>query len=419
MTDPIGSTYINQTYSFDDDNTGLTISGRAQPKHTDIDDTYLTSTTNLLLKFAQSHELQIITDIDQRPEVYSHAHFFDPKFYATQNPDLAKHGITTETELKDHWLTYGIHEERQGSPDFNAKWYLSHYSDLGKNGIKTTEDAIRHYADHGRFEGSGGRKTSSLTSDVPFSADLKMDIYQPVNPEEKKVPVVINLVGGGWASAEKDHPAMQTMGKDFAKNGIAMISPEYHTAPSHTYPAQMQDIDSVLKYVKDHAEENNWDLDNITLAGGSAGGHLVLQHSMNPKFDNNPELPKVKNVIAIAPATDLTIDLDGSAETLVSNFLGTEDMTDEQEVAVEKEASPTTYVTEPSDKRFYFSYGLQDTRTNPATQALPFIRDMQSAGQDITVDSHSEGKHGDWLVPNQKQYDSTFVFNMAQWIKEA
>jgi len=413
MHNPISSTYISQPNSFYDENTGLNISGRVQPERTDADDPYLTSETNLLSSIAESHQLQIISDIDQRPEVYSHAHFFDPKFYATQNPDLADNGITTEAELKDHWLTHGIHEERQGSPDFNAKWYLNHYSDLGQNGIKTTEDAIRHYADHGRFEGSGGRKTSSLTSDVALSQDLNMDIYQPANPEEKKAPVVINLVGGGWAEADKDHPAMQTMGKEFAKNGIVMISPEYHTAPSHTYPTQMHDIDSVLKYVKDHAEENNWDLDNITLAGGSAGGHLVLQHAMNPTFNNNSELPKVKNVIAIAPATDLTIDLDGKDETLVSDFLGTEN------VAAEQEASPITYVNQPSDKRFYFSYGLLDTTTSADSQALPFISKMESAGQDITVDSHSEGEHGDWIVPSQDHYDSSFVFDMAQWIKEA
>ena len=413
MPDPIGRTHITQQYTFDGNNTERKISGSIPLVQTGSDDYLITSGTNLLLNIAKSHEHQIISDIDQRPEVYSHAHFFDPKFYATQNPDLANHGITTEAQLKDHWLTYGINEERQGSPDFNAKWYLSHHSDLGKNGIKTTEDAIRHYADHGRFEGSGGRKTSSLTSDVALSQDLDMDIYQPANPEEKKVPVVINLVGGGWASAEKDHPAMQTMGKDFAKNGIAMISPEYHTAPSHTYPAQMQDIDSVLKYVKDHAEENNWDLDNITLAGGSAGGHLALQHTMNPKFDNHPELPKIKNVIGIAPGTDLAIDLDDQQKEGISNFLGRDYETKVQE------ASPITYANLSSDKRFYISYGLQDTTTPPDSQALPFISQMDAAGQDITIDIHSDGAHGDWQVPSDEHYDPEFVFNMSQWIKEA
>ncbi len=363
----------------------------------------------LLFMSRGSEWYQGAADIAQRPEVYSNNNVFDWEFYASQNPDLANAGITTEAGLKNHWLSYGIHEGRQGSARFNSKWYTDRYPDLGLNGVHTQADALRHYADYGRAE---GRKTSSLTSDVALSHDLNMDIYQPVNLEGKKVPIVINLVGGGWASAEKDHPSMQTMGKEFAKNGIAMISPEYHTAPSHTYPAQMQDIDSVLKYVKDHAAENNWDLDNITLAGGSAGGHLVLQHTMNPRFDNNPELPKVKNVIAIAPATDLTIKLDGTAKTLVSNFLGTEN------AAVEQEASPITYVNQPSDKRFYFTYGLQDTTTNPETQAIPFFNQMDDAGQDIKIVSHN-AKHGDWIAPNQEHYDSSFVFDMAQWIKEA
>lgn len=408
----IGSNFGSQQFRYDD-NTGFNkkvYSAEGLSQLVDNDIATKSAEADILSSLSERIEWnQDDLDIEQRPEIYGHSYVFDPKFYATQNPDLAKAGITTEEGLKEHWLSHGIQEGRQGSANFNSKWYMDNYPDLAINGIKTPVDAIAHYADHGWGE---DRKTSSLTSDVALSHDLNMDIYRPVNLEGKKVPIVINLVGGGWASAEKDHPSMQTMGKEFAKNGIAMISPEYHTAPSHTYPAQMQDIDLVLKYVKDHAAENNWDLDNITLAGGSAGGHLALQHSMNPRFDNNPELPKVKNVIAIAPATDLTINLDGAAKTLVSNFLGTEN------AAVEQEASPITYVNQPSDKRFYLTYGLQDTTTNPGTQAIPFFNQMEDAGQEIKVVSH-DAKHGDWIAPNQEHYDPNFVFDMAQWIKEA
>lgn len=262
----------------------------------------------------------------------------------------------------------------------------------------------------------------NLISNVPLPDDwdLKMDIYHPVRPTGHKVPVVINLVGGGWANADKDHPTMQTMGKEFANNGIAMISPEYRTAPTHTYPAQMQDIDSVLKYVKDHAEENNWDLENITLAGGSAGGHLALQHAMNPRFDDNPDLPNVKNVIAISPSTNLTGDLTKDqypendwAVNLVPDFLGTDDMDAKQE------ASPITYVNQPSDKRFYLFYGEQDTLTTEEAHAQPFISAMDDARQDLDWHSYTDGEHGDWIAPEDEHYDPDFVFRMAQWIKAA
>ncbi len=351
--------------------------------------------------------------VKNHPNIFSHPFILEPEFYKLHNPDLSKAKINSEVQLKGHWLRHRIHEDprnAKASRTFNSVWYMKQYPDLEENGINTTVGAVQHYAFFGRFE---NRKSSALTSDILYDEGLKLDIYQPANPKEEEFPIVIAFVGGGWKSSDKQHPSMQTMGFSFAKNRVAMISAEYHTAPEHKHPAQMYNIDSLLKYVKNNASKMHWDIDNITLLGGSAGGHIALLHAMNPEFDENPNLPKVKNVIAISPGTDLTNVSDNQKEELVSNFLGWD------YAAKAQDASPITYANLPSDKRFYISYGLHDKTTPPDSQALPFINEMHRVGQDITFKVHPKGAHGNWQNPSEKLYKPEFVGNMAEWIKKA
>ncbi|GAB4301031.1 MAG: hypothetical protein Fur0025_41020 [Oscillatoriaceae cyanobacterium] len=40
---------------------------------------------------------------------------FDPEYYAATNPDLGNAGLTTTTQLYEHWQTYGLNEHRSFS----------------------------------------------------------------------------------------------------------------------------------------------------------------------------------------------------------------------------------------------------------------------------------------------------------------
>lgn len=260
---------------------------------------------------------------------------------------------------------------------------------------------------------------------ISYGADEKkiMDIYQPVKKTTEKIPIVLFLVGGGDS---KGHPSMQALGQGFAENGIAMISPDY----GKKYLDKMDNIESILRYIKDHAVENNWDLNNITVAGGSAGAHAVMQYAMNPRFYGNTSNEiRIRNVIGYAPPTNLHLDDDkypGDHKDRTANMLGISNVPKGHKDRfnnnrVRDEASPTTYADnkELHNKRFFLTYGDDDLTTTIGEQVDPFITRMISGGQNITLDKpHPNGGHGHWLLQESKAYDPGFVGRMSTWILE-
>lgn len=55
---------------------------------------------------------------------------FNASFYLAEYPDLQAAFGTDYQAALDHWMVYGIHEGRRGSPEFDVQFYLSKYPDL-------------------------------------------------------------------------------------------------------------------------------------------------------------------------------------------------------------------------------------------------------------------------------------------------
>ncbi len=57
----------------------------------------------------------------------------------------------------DHWLTFGIKEGRQGSPDFDPAYYLSNNPDVAQvYGANNYKGATEHWLEFGKKEGRRG-----------------------------------------------------------------------------------------------------------------------------------------------------------------------------------------------------------------------------------------------------------------------
>jgi hypothetical protein len=78
---------------------------------------------------------------------------FDATWYLQHNADLLKaFGLNKEAAIK-HWLTFGINEGRQASPNFSAKLYLQKYADVRASvGANNYQGAITHYILYGLKE---------------------------------------------------------------------------------------------------------------------------------------------------------------------------------------------------------------------------------------------------------------------------
>jgi acetyl esterase/lipase len=66
-----------------------------------------------------------------------------------------------------------------------------------------------------------------------------------------------------------------------------VVSFNYVRAPEKKFPNQLESIDKVLLWAKDHAYEFGFDLHNVFLVGDSAGAQLSVQYAIavtNPEY---------------------------------------------------------------------------------------------------------------------------------------
>ncbi|QGS26818.1 Lipase 2 [Gordonia bronchialis] len=98
-----------------------------------------------------------------------------------------------------------------------------------------------------------------------------MDLYLP--PAATTVPVVIWLHGGGWFTG--DRTLAPDLSVHFAERGLAMAAIEYRLSGQATFPAQLYDVRTAVRYLRRNAETLGIDPQAVGVWGASAGGHLA------------------------------------------------------------------------------------------------------------------------------------------------
>ncbi len=149
--------------------------------------------------------------------------------------------------------------------------------------------------------------------DIPYIADGEkahlLDIYYPEGTTEK-LPVIIDIHGGGWMYGYKE------INKNFclklSEKGFLVASINYRLAGDVLFDDQIRDIFSALKWLNENLKDYPADMDNIFLAGDSAGGHFScvttavnLNEDMQKDFGVSYCGFDFNAVAAICPAVDL------------------------------------------------------------------------------------------------------------------
>ena len=112
--------------------------------------------------------------------------------------------------------------------------------------------------------------------DVPYINDNldwhKLDVYLP-EENSGKLPSVIYIHGGGWSVSDKKH--FRHFCQIIASTGYVVFNANYRLAPKYCHPAQLQDVLSVMGWVKSHADEYGADPEKNFMFGDSSGAHLA------------------------------------------------------------------------------------------------------------------------------------------------
>ncbi|MBR1598405.1 MAG: alpha/beta hydrolase [Lachnospiraceae bacterium] len=105
-----------------------------------------------------------------------------------------------------------------------------------------------------------------------------LDVYRPRSASDTKLPVIVNVHGGGWVYGDKD--VYQYYCMDMCLRGFAVVNFSYRLAPEYKYPAQLEDTCTAFRWVMENAEEYGFDTDSIYAVGDSAGANILALYCL-------------------------------------------------------------------------------------------------------------------------------------------
>ncbi|HEX2220170.1 MAG TPA: Ig-like domain-containing protein [Gemmatimonadales bacterium] len=209
---------------------------------------------------------------------------------------------------------------------------------------------------------------TDLTYCTMDGVPVTMDVYVPAAAKPRPLPVAVHVHGGGWISGNKSEGSrFNEMKPLLLERGYLVVSLNYRLAPTHKYPAQIQDVKCAIRHLRARASRYALDPERIGAWGGSAGGQLVSllgTADAGVGFDGvggfQGQSSAVQAVIAISAITDFT----HMAELLDDYrrvFRTWPDSTSAEMI----QASPVTHVS-PGDAPFFFIVADEDELVMPA-----------------------------------------------------
>lgn len=120
-----------------------------------------------------------------------------------------------------------------------------------------------------------------------YGVENLLDICRPANCREK-LPVIIDIHGGGYFYGDKELYRFYCM--RLAQGGFSVINFNYRLSPENHFPAPLEDIFAVVKWVDKNAEEYGFDVSNVFVTGDSAGAQLASQYGA---IHTNPQYAKL------------------------------------------------------------------------------------------------------------------------------
>jgi len=101
---------------------------------------------------------------------------------------------------------------------------------------------------------------------------IPADVYQPAGTGPW--PGVLLIHGGSWTAKDR-RSDMDSIAERLARRGYVVMNATYRLAPQHPHPAQVQDLQQALAWMRAHAAELRLRSDRLATFGYSAGGHLA------------------------------------------------------------------------------------------------------------------------------------------------
>jgi acetyl esterase len=250
--------------------------------------------------------------------------------------------------------------------------------------------------------------------DVEFSRveGLSLQLDASIPDGRGPFPAAIIVHGGGWVRGDKRYDVAPLF-KPLADAGIAWFSIDYRLASDPLrFGLAVNDVESAIRFVKQHAEEYRVDPDRIALIGESAGGQLAGMAALN-----NAPGTSVKAVVAIYAPTDL-VSLLKTSNLIPPSIRNSLEGTPLEGLLLARLAqlSPIEKVR-PGMPPFLMIHGTADPLV-PFEQSRTMCSRMQSVGASCDLFRVPGGGHGIRRWESNTAIAEPYKREMIRWLNQ-
>ena len=246
--------------------------------------------------------------------------------------------------------------------------------------------------------------------DIPYVPDgdeaQRLDLYLPEQPADAPMPLIVHIHGGGWRAGSKSRcPLLHMVGR-----GYAMASVEYRFSQKALFPAQIQDCQAAIRWLRANSKRYNFDPGHVGVVGSSAGGHLVAllgtsggTNAFAPIGGNEDQSDRVQAVCDFYGPTDFGKVMQQAADDKnvrnifqfntpsdpYSCLIGVSLDADKQKTDA---VSPMHYVS-ADDPPILILHGTHDALV-PYAQSTEFVKALKAQGVDALLQTLPGSGHG-------------------------
>jgi len=255
--------------------------------------------------------------------------------------------------------------------------------------------------------------TYDVKEDVRYDSTIglygTLDVYEPKSDGGRaNRPAILAIHGGAWRGGDK------AWGEQFAKElcpyGYVVFSINYRLSkrPNGTWPAQIEDVQKALRYIRANAAHFRIDPDRIAALGMSAGGHLATMVALR----DDPTSPdgRVDTAVNLDGEHDMTMPPEqvmADFEDIMTAVMGHAPPWSDAEL---RDISTVTFAR--PDVSLLTVHGAGDDNVYVA-QGERITAELQSKGADVEF-VRIEGKEGNchedcWKVPRARKAIHRFL----------
>jgi acetyl esterase/lipase len=206
--------------------------------------------------------------------------------------------------------------------------------------------------------------------------DLLLDLFRPTAAQDRLLPAVIFIHGGGWGGGNKE--SYHDLAARVASHGYVCACVSYRLSGEAPFPAAVEDCKCAVRWLRAHAPAYRADPGRFAAWGHSAGGHLAAMVALTPgQFEGeggwSEQSSAVQVALCFSTPFDLT-DAKSGLEGIIRQFVGP---AAEDAEKVRAQASPINYVAGKKTP-FILFHGVEDVL--PIGQSDRFAAALREAG---------------------------------------